>query len=428
MKRVLYCVLLGAAIFAIAPFAWSETASPTDMQQVAANWLTQITYERGNWAVSPNPIITGYHDIVSGDTVPARWFDISPRGYVLVSALKEMTPVKAYSDVSNLTDLQEGGFISMVRESSSKLFGTYVQEFGSLDASQPSTGETVFGRGRRVLGFSPFWPCLTGNIFPYGENEFHTFELDETAHGMTFDPDRFEHALREVDLFYFNTPHNPTGKVFSYNETKLIDELCRKHGVVIISDEPYDQILYDGVKHTSMLEFDNERTIVVFTMSKSFAATGLRVGYVVCRDPRVCDLYSRADYSQTAGVATPLQDAYAVALTDKPNRDAWLSGLRTELQQRRDTLYDELAGAFPSLTKPQGAFYFFPNVSHLVPSGVKNSDDYLLKLFMDNDVAVIPGGTFGREGHVRISFSATPVEQSRIGARKFAGVVKQLVG
>ena len=289
--------------------------------------------------------------------------------------------------------------------------------------------QLAFGlyRGKRVLGFSPFWPCLTGNIFPYGENEFRTFDLEETDRGITFDPDRLERALRAVDLFYFNSPHNPTGKVFTYDETKLINELCRKHGVVIVSDEPYDQILYDGVKHTSMLEFENESTIAVFTMSKSFAATGLRVGYVVCRNPQVCDLISRADYSQTAGVATPLQDAYAVALSDKASREAWLEGLRAELQQRRDTLCDELAAAFPSLTRPQGAFYFFPNVAHLVPSGVEHSDDYLLRLFLENDVAVIPGGTFGREGHVRISFSATTVEQSRVGAQRFAGVVKQLV-
>lgn len=286
--------------------------------------------------------------------------------------------------------------------------------------------QLAFGlfRGKKVLGFSPFWPCLTGNIFPYGENEFHTIDLEETDKGMTFDPNRLEDALKSVDLFYFNSPHNPTGKVFTREETRLIDELCRKLDVLIISDEPYDQILFDDVKHTSMLEFDNENTIAVFTMSKSFAATGLRVGYVVCRDPFVCDLYSRADYSQTAGVATPLQDAYAVALTDKANRDAWLTSLRVELQNRRDVLYAELCQAFPRLTKPQGAFYFFPNVEHLVPAGTKDTDDYLLHLFLEHDVAVIPGGTFGKEGHVRISFSATTQEQTKVGAQRFAEVVK----
>ncbi len=290
--------------------------------------------------------------------------------------------------------------------------------------------QLAFGlfRGKKVLGFSPYWPCLTGNIFPYAESEFHTIELEETEKGISFDANRLEDALRQVDLFYFNSPHNPTGKVFTREETKLIDQLCRKHGVVIISDEPYDQILYDSVRHTSMLEFENEQTIAVFTMSKSFAATGLRAGYVACRDPFICDLFSRADYSQTAGIATPIQDAYAAALTDKTNRDAWLESLRTELQKRRDILYAELATAFPALAKPQGAFYFFPNVSHLIPNGVKDTDDFLLQLFLKNDVAIIPGGTFGREGHVRISFSATTAEQTQIGARKFAEVVKQTVG
>ncbi|MBK7141489.1 MAG: pyridoxal phosphate-dependent aminotransferase [bacterium] len=286
--------------------------------------------------------------------------------------------------------------------------------------------QLAFGlfRGKKVLGFSPYWPCLTGNIFPYGENEFHTIDLEETETGISFDADRLESELRKVDLFYFNSPHNPTGKVFTREETKLIDQLCRKHGVVIVSDEPYDQILFDNVRHTSMLEFDNEQTIAVFTMSKSYAATGLRAGYVVCRDPFICDLFSRADYSQTAGVATPIQDAYAVALTDKPNRDAWFTSLRTELQQRRDILFHELSTVFPNLVKPQGAFYFFPNVSSLVPAHTKDSDDFLLQLFMENDVAVIPGGTFGREGHVRISFSATTLDQTRVGAERLAKVLR----
>ena len=149
MNRVLNSVLLAVAIMAIAPVAIGETASPSDMQQVATNWLAQITYERGEWAGSPNPTITGYHDITSGDTILAGWYDVSPRGYILVAALKEMTPVKAYSDEANLTDLQEGGFIAMVRESSSKLFGKFVQEYGSLEVSQPNSGELIFGRGQR---------------------------------------------------------------------------------------------------------------------------------------------------------------------------------------------------------------------------------------------------------------------------------------
>ena len=282
-------------------------------------------------------------------------------------------------------------------------------------------------RGKTVLGFSPYWPCLTGNIFPYAESTFRTIDLEQTDGVISFDPDRLDSALRGADLFYFNSPHNPTGKVFTREETRIIDQLCRKHGVVIISDEPYDQILFDGVRHTSMLEFNNENTIAVFTMSKSFAATGFRIGYVVCRNPKVCELFSRADYSQAAGVATPIQDAYAAALTDKANRESWLTGMRADLQKRRDALYDELTGAFDYLVKPQGAFYFFPNVSHLVPSTAKDSDDFLLHLFLKNDVAIVPGGTFGKEGYVRISFSATTVEQSRVGAQRFAEVLKSSV-
>ncbi len=149
MKRILTYTLVAAAVLLIAPAAWSSTATPAEMRQVCDNWLTQVTYERGDWAGSQNPVIIGSHDITVGDTVLARWYDISPRGYVLVAALKEMTPVKAYSDESNLTDLQEEGFISMVRESSSGLFRRYVQMYGSLEAPQPTSGDAIFGQGQR---------------------------------------------------------------------------------------------------------------------------------------------------------------------------------------------------------------------------------------------------------------------------------------
>lgn len=165
MKKVLTFTLLAAAVLSISQAAWSSTATPAEMQRVCDNWLVQITYEKGAWAGSQNPVIIGSHDITVGDTVLARWYDISPRGYVLISALKEMTPVKAYSDESNLTDLQEGGFISLVRETSSDLFRRYVQAYGSLNATQPATGEAIFGRGQ-----SGKWDELTVSSEAYRAN------------------------------------------------------------------------------------------------------------------------------------------------------------------------------------------------------------------------------------------------------------------
>jgi aspartate/methionine/tyrosine aminotransferase len=147
---------------------------------------------------------------------------------------------------------------------------------------------------------------------------------------------------------------------------------------------------------------------------------------VVCREKEVTRLLTRANYSQTAGVATPLQDAYAAALSDKENQEQWFADLRGQLQERRDALYDRLIAVFPDLVKPQGAFYFFPDLSELLPDNVEDSDQFLIDSFMANGVAIVPGGTFGQRGHVRVSFSATNLEETRAGADRIAEVVEQL--
>ncbi|MBI4350263.1 MAG: pyridoxal phosphate-dependent aminotransferase [Elusimicrobia bacterium] len=280
-------------------------------------------------------------------------------------------------------------------------------------------------RGKRVLGFSPYWPCLTGNIFPYSENAFETVPLEEKNGKLSFDPAELKRKLKDADLLYVNTPHNPTGKVFDRAELRLIDEAARKAGVVIVSDEPYDKIVYDGREHISMLEFGNENTIVVFSASKSYAVTGFRAGYAVSRNTEIAALLTRANYSQTAGVATPIQDACAAALNDRARREEWVAFLKDTMQRRRDALYTGLAEVFPGLVKPQGAFYYFLDMRGIIPPAVKNRDEYLLNLFLDSDVAIVPGASFGKEGFIRVSFSGTGLEETAEGARRIVRAVKK---
>lgn len=142
-----------------------ELATAVEMEQVCNNWLLNRVEVQGSWAGEPNPTIVGSHDISVGDTVLARWYDIYPKGYVLVSTLKEMTPVKAYSDESSLDDSQEGGFLALIRETSSDLFRRYVSEYGSLESTQAPVGDAVFGRSQKAL-----WGELTVSTEKYRSN------------------------------------------------------------------------------------------------------------------------------------------------------------------------------------------------------------------------------------------------------------------
>ena len=147
---ILAAILLFFIPMALLPQLASGTvATSSEMQQVCQNWLTQKVYQQGSWAGEDNPQIVGSHDIYSGDTLVARWYDISPRGFVLVPVLKEMQPIKAYTDAHNLDFEQEGGFVTLIREMLSKRMSMYASRVGSLDAEQTAATEPVFGQGQR---------------------------------------------------------------------------------------------------------------------------------------------------------------------------------------------------------------------------------------------------------------------------------------
>jgi aspartate aminotransferase len=275
-------------------------------------------------------------------------------------------------------------------------------------------------RGRKVLGFSPYWPCLTGNIFPYTDVEFNTISLEEKDGKLIFDPVKLEQALNNVDIFYYNSPHNPTGKVFSKEESEIIDSLCRKKGVVIISDEPYSEIIYDGQKHTSMLEFNNPDTLAVFSFSKKDASTGWRIGYSVSKNTAMIQAMTKGQYTQTAGVSSAIQYGFAEALNNRGKREEWHEELVSGLKERRDVAFKELKKTFPELQKPEGAFYFFPN------TGL--NENALLKLCLEKGVSLVNGSTFGKEfeGFMRISYSATDKNEIPSGIKRFSQAVEEL--
>jgi len=135
----------------ITPSVKAELATAVEMQQVCQNWLTEMVNIRGNWAGETNPEIIAMNEIYSGDTLVARYYSVSPRGFVVVPALKEMTPVKVYSDESNLDGDQENGIIALLRETLSSRMNLYASQFGSLEAAQPENDIAVFGQGQRTL-------------------------------------------------------------------------------------------------------------------------------------------------------------------------------------------------------------------------------------------------------------------------------------
>jgi len=135
----------------------AEIASDSEMDLVCQNWVTQMALEKGDWAGQKTALISGSFDLMAGDTLLGRIYQVSPSGFVLVSALKEMTPVKAYSDMTSLSeDDMETGMIQLYKDVLSSRMSLYAYAFGSLEASQPQDEEAIFGHGQKKL-----WERLT---------------------------------------------------------------------------------------------------------------------------------------------------------------------------------------------------------------------------------------------------------------------------
>lgn len=266
-------------------------------------------------------------------------------------------------------------------------------------------------KGATGAGFSPCWSCVLKNLVPFAGVNFIEIPLHED---FSIDYKALESVLDEVEFFYPNTPHNPTGKVFHEDEVTRIVDLCCQKDVFLISDEAYERVIYDGKKYTSPLSFGKPNIISAFTFSKTFAMTGWRLGYVATTNTKLNRLLKIGNYTQTAGVTTFVQYAGKIALEQTEKREQAIADMMAEFQKRRNALYDgitEIDGI--KIDRPEGAFYMFPNFTDLIPkelSGEKR-ELYISGKLMEHGVVTVPGAYFGKDftDNVRISFSLTPV-------------------
>lgn len=205
-----------------------------------------------------------------------------------------------------------------------------------------------------------------------------------------------------------NSPHNPTGKVFSLKDLQLISDLCTDHDILVITDEIYEYIIYDSLKHKSIGSFDSmhDRTITISGFSKTFSITGWRIGYAAATKELMDGIRKVHDYL-TVCAPSILQYAILKAFTLGPS---YFTQLIQRYQTNRDYLHSQLADLGMKAFKPQGAYYIFAEISQFGMNDLEFSD-YLVK---DEGVAVVPGSSFfnseslnGNPGssYVRFSFS-----------------------
>jgi len=249
----------------------------------------------------------------------------------------------------------------------------------------------VLNPGDEVIVFEPFYEnyapgCIISGAVPIW------VPLDPPD--FSFDPERLARAVTpRTRAIVFNSPNNPSGKVFSRAELQAIADLCQKHDLLAITDEIYEHIVYDGLGHTPIATLPGmaERTITISGISKSYSVTGWRIGWAVA-SPEISVGIRRAHDFITVGAPAPLQEAAVTALTLP---DAYYVELREKYQARRDLLLPYVEQAGFVAWKPRGAYYILTDAAHFIKA-LRLEDDtaFAMWLIKEVGVATVPGSSF----------------------------------
>ena len=251
-----------------------------------------------------------------------------------------------------------------------------------------------------VLVFSPYWTPIK-DLISHCEGTTVLVPTDE-ARREGFAATLARYSTAQTRAIYYNTPTNPSGVVFTRAEAEEVARFAQERDLVVIADEAYEDLVYDG-EHISIAALDGmmERTITSYTLSKSYAMTGWRLGYAVATEPWMTGMRKTLLYS-TNGVSTPTQWAALAAFTTPSD---FLEKNRAAYLERRNLLLAGLNEVGLPCESPAGAFYAFPNVTRIHADSRKAADILLDRA----QVATVPGIVFGEhgEGHLRFSFSTS---------------------
>ncbi|MEV4393942.1 pyridoxal phosphate-dependent aminotransferase [Nonomuraea sp. NPDC049607] len=209
--------------------------------------------------------------------------------------------------------------------------------------------------GDEVIAFEPYYDSYAASI-ALAQARLAAVTLRPVDGRFTFDPDELRAAVTpRTRAILVNSPHNPTGTVFTRDELTVIAELCQEHGLIAITDEVYEHLTFDGVEHVPLATLPGmrERTVMISSAGKTFSVTGWKTGWV-CAPPELVRAVSTVKQFLTFTAGAPWQLAVAYGLRTELE---WVAALRAGLQDKRDRLMDGLAAAGFEVLRPAGTYF-----------------------------------------------------------------------
>ncbi len=287
-------------------------------------------------------------------------------------------------------------FREALAEKQSRLMGRKIDPNGEIVVTCGSTEAmmaammTVANPGDKVIVFSPFYENYGADAILSGAEPIY---VPLYPPEFNFSADELEAAFRQhPKALILCNPSNPCGKVFTYEELKLIADLAVKYDTFVITDEVYEHIVYEPNKHVYFASLPGmwERTISCSSLSKTYSITGWRLGYIIA-PPHIIDVAKKVHDFLTVGAAAPLQEA---AVTGLRFGDDYYTWLREKYTAKRDLFLKGLDDIKIEHTIPQGAYYVLLDISEF---GFDSDLEFCDVLARDVGVGAVPGSSFFRE-------------------------------
>ena len=267
--------------------------------------------------------------------------------------------------------------------------------------------QAILDPGDEVIVPAPYWVSYPEQI-KLSDGVPVILETDESSRFKVTRELLEQHITPKTKALVLNSPSNPTGMVYSKEELEMVADVAIKHDLLVISDEIYEKLLYNGATHISIASLPEmrERTVIINGVSKSHAMTGWRIGYAIGPKEIISAMTNLASHS----TSNPTSIAQAASVAAYAEGDAPVEAMRVIFEERLEKIYARLI-EIEGLTclKPEGAFYLFPHAKQAAEMcGFDNVNDWCTAVLSEAKVALIPGSGFGAPDYVRLSYATDP--------------------